>query len=95
MRRAVRKCLLQQRFFSVEPRTSTKLQQESKHRTQSNSIKEAERVVGYSTSFLNLRWLLNDEIANTAMYMKKLTGTEHPLLKVAKYVIILNFITFY
>lgn len=48
------------------------------------AVKEAERTVGYPTSFLSLRWILNDEIANVASHIKKLIGTNHPLLKIAK-----------
>lgn len=47
-------------------------------------VKEAERVVGYPTSFLSLRWILNDEIANVASHIRKLIGTNHPILKTAK-----------
>lgn len=46
----------------------------------------AEKIVGYPTSFMSLRWLLSDEIANVAGHLKKLVGTNHPLLKTAKYV---------
>lgn len=35
-------------------------------------VSDAERLVGYPTSFLNLRWLFNDEIANTAIHLRKL-----------------------
>lgn len=35
-------------------------------------LSEAESIVGYPTSFLNLRWLFNDEIANTAVHLRKL-----------------------
>lgn len=38
-------------------------------------ISEAEQIVGYPTSFLNLRWLFNDEIANTAVHLRKLVRT--------------------
>ncbi|XP_032521360.2 all trans-polyprenyl-diphosphate synthase PDSS2-like [Danaus plexippus] len=51
-------------------------------------ISEAEQIVGYPTSFLNLRWLFNDEIANTAIQLRKLVGTNHPLLKSAKNLLI-------
>lgn len=47
-------------------------------------VSEAEKIVGYPTSFLSLRWLLSDEIANVALHLRKLVGTNHPLLKVAK-----------
>lgn len=48
------------------------------------AVNEAEKVVGYPTSFLNLRWLLSDEIANIALHLRKLIGSSHPLLKTAK-----------
>ncbi|RVE44125.1 hypothetical protein evm_011236 [Chilo suppressalis] len=51
-------------------------------------VSEAEQIVGYPTSFLNLRWLFNDEIANTAIQLRKLVGTNHPLLKSAKNLLI-------
>ncbi|CAH2094842.1 unnamed protein product [Euphydryas editha] len=51
-------------------------------------VTEAEQIVGYPTSFLNLRWLLSDEIANTAIHLRKLVGTNHPLLKSAKNLLI-------
>lgn len=47
-------------------------------------MSEAEKTVGYPTSFLNLRWLLSDEIANVAFHLTKLMGTNHPLLQTAK-----------
>ncbi|XP_026758557.2 all trans-polyprenyl-diphosphate synthase PDSS2-like [Galleria mellonella] len=51
-------------------------------------LTEAEQIVGYPTSFLNLRWLFNDEIANTAIHLRKLVGSNHPLLKSAKNLLI-------
>lgn len=53
------------------------------------AVSEAEKIVGYPTSFLSLRWLLSDEIANVALHLRKLVGSNHPLLKTAKYVILL------
>jgi len=50
----------------------------------SRAVSDAEKVVGYPTSFLNLRCLLSDEISNIAVYLKKLIGTGHPLLATAK-----------
>lgn len=44
-------------------------------------VEEAEKIVGYPTSFMNLRWLLSDELANVAAHLRKLVGSEHPLLK--------------
>lgn len=37
-------------------------------------ISEAEQIVGYPTSYLNLRWLFNDEIASTAIHLRKLVS---------------------
>lgn len=48
------------------------------------AVSEAEKIVGFSTSFLSLRYLLSDELSNVAMHMKKLVGTGHPLLKTAR-----------
>ncbi|KAJ8680881.1 hypothetical protein QAD02_016668 [Eretmocerus hayati] len=48
------------------------------------AIAEAEKIVGYPTSFLSLRWLLNDETANLAVHLRKLVGTNHPLLRTSK-----------
>lgn len=50
----------------------------------SSALNEAEKIVGYPTSFLNLRWLLSDEIANVGVHIRKLLGTNHPLLNAAK-----------
>ncbi|KAL0852586.1 hypothetical protein ABMA27_016936 [Loxostege sticticalis] len=41
----------------------------------SNVIQDAEKVVGYPTSFMNLRCLLSDEFANMALYLRKLVTT--------------------
>lgn len=43
-------------------------------------LQEAEAAVGYPTSFLNLRFLLSDEVANVGLHLRKLMGTKHPLL---------------
>lgn len=40
----------------------------------SNIVREAEKVVGYPTSFMNLRCLLSDEFANLALYLRKLVS---------------------
>lgn len=52
------------------------------------AVSEAEKIVGYSTSFLSLRCLLSDELSNVAMQMRKLVGTGHPLLKTARHLFI-------
>ena len=50
----------------------------------SKAVTEAEKIVGYPTSFMSLRCLLSDEFSNVAMHMRKLVGTKHPLLKTAR-----------
>ncbi|KAL4713043.1 hypothetical protein ACJJTC_001097 [Scirpophaga incertulas] len=50
-------------------------------------IKEAEKIVGYPTSFMNLRWLLSDEFANLAMHLRKVVDSNHPIIKTAKTVL--------
>ncbi|XP_071801439.1 all trans-polyprenyl-diphosphate synthase PDSS2-like isoform X2 [Asterias amurensis] len=47
------------------------------------AIAEAEKIVGYPTSFIGLRCLLSDELSNVAMHVRKLVGTKHPLVKTA------------
>lgn len=51
----------------------------------SSAVKQAEKVIGYPTSFMNLRWIINDEIANIASHIRKLIATKHPILKNARY----------
>ncbi|CAH2244830.1 all trans-polyprenyl-diphosphate synthase PDSS2-like [Pararge aegeria] len=53
----------------------------------SKVIREAEKIVGYPTSFMNLRWLLSDEFANLAMHLRKIVGSNHPIMKTAKTVL--------
>lgn len=48
------------------------------------AVSDAEKVVGYSTSYFSLRCLLSDEISNVALHLRKLVGTNHPLLETAK-----------
>lgn len=45
---------------------------------------KAEKVVGYPTSFLNLRYLVSDEVAHFAQLLRKLMKTKHPLIKMAR-----------
>lgn len=47
-------------------------------------VSDAEKIVGYPTSFMSLRCLLSDELSNVAMYVRKLVGTQHPLLNTAR-----------
>ena len=48
------------------------------------AVSDAEKIVGYPTSFMSLRCLLSDELSNVALHMRKLVGTKHPLLKTAR-----------
>ncbi|KAL9969278.1 hypothetical protein ACROYT_G021474 [Oculina patagonica] len=50
----------------------------------SRALSDAEKIVGYPTSFLNLRYLLSDEISNIAMYMKRFAMSKHPMLRTAR-----------
>ncbi|XP_075780077.1 all trans-polyprenyl-diphosphate synthase PDSS2 isoform X2 [Pelodiscus sinensis] len=50
----------------------------------SKVVSEAEKIVGYPTSFMSLRCLLSDELSNIAMQVRKLIGTKHPLLNTAR-----------
>ncbi|KAL1491666.1 hypothetical protein ABEB36_012228 [Hypothenemus hampei] len=52
------------------------------------AINDAEKIIGYPTSFLSLRWLLNDEVANIASHIRRLIGTNHPLLATARNLIL-------
>ncbi|XP_067099613.1 decaprenyl-diphosphate synthase subunit 2 [Osmerus mordax] len=47
-------------------------------------VSDAEKIVGYPTSFMSLRCLLSDELSNVAMHVRKLVGTKHPLLNTAR-----------
>ncbi|CAK6962071.1 decaprenyl-diphosphate synthase subunit 2 [Scomber scombrus] len=49
----------------------------------SKVVSDAEKIVGYPTSFMSLRCLLSDELSNVAMHVRKLVGTQHPLLNTA------------
>jgi len=51
------------------------------------AVSEAEKVVGYPSSFLSLRWLLSDEIANVALHLRRMVSSNHPLLKTIKWVV--------
>lgn len=51
------------------------------------NVRKAEKIVGYPTSFMNLRWLLEDEVSTIASYISKLIGSKHPMVDVARNVI--------
>lgn len=53
------------------------------------AVSDAEKIVGYPTSYMSLRCLISDEFSNVAMHLRKLVGTRHPLLKTARYTLCL------
>eukprot|EP00118_Oscarella_pearsei_P003417 m.14219 g.14219 ORF g.14219 m.14219 type:complete len:362 (+) comp25620_c0_seq1:3-1088(+) len=46
-----------------------------------HALSEAEKTVGYSSSYLGLRYLLSDEMSNVMRNFRRLADTRHPLLK--------------
>jgi len=48
------------------------------------AVTEAEKLVGFPTSYLSMSALFNDEFSNIALHMRKLIGSDHPVLKTAK-----------
>lgn len=65
-------------------RRSTRIWSFSRQDDLTKALSDAEKIVGYPTSFLNLRYLLSDEISNIAMYMKRFAVSKHPLLRTAR-----------
>ena len=47
-------------------------------------MSEAEKLVGYPTSLMSVRALLEDDFANVAVHMRKLIGSDHPVLHTVK-----------
>lgn len=47
-------------------------------------LTNAEKIVGYPTSFLNLRYLVSDEVANFANLLRQLMKTKHPLINMVR-----------
>lgn len=74
----------QNRFLLSEHKPATAITATNKKLDWNRAMSEAEKIVGYPTSFLSLRWLLSDEIANIALHLRKLVGSNHPILKTAK-----------
>ena len=48
------------------------------------ALTEAEKCVGHQTSFVSLRYLMNDEVTNWGEHMQKLEGSEHPMYNAAR-----------
>ena len=77
-------CVRQTKYTVRTIRTFQSFWGTSKVTEWSKAVSEAEKIVGYPTSFMSLRCLLSDELSNVAMQMRKLVGTKHPLLKTAR-----------
>lgn len=78
-------CIFTQNRFHFSELTQAETKPSVNQKTDWNkTMSEAEKIVGYPTSFLNLRWLLSDELTNVAVHLRKLIGSNHPLLKTAK-----------
>jgi hypothetical protein len=63
------------------------IQKLSMNREWTSILNKAEKIVGYPTSFLNLRYLVSDEVAHFASLLRKLMLTKHPLIKMARQLI--------
>jgi len=48
------------------------------------AVSSAEKLVGYPTSYMSLRALMNDDVTTMAVHFRKLIGSDHPVLKTAK-----------
>ena len=73
------------RYISSTSESRDKLATKMEAKNEWNrALSEAEKIVGYQTSFLSLRYLLSDEITNLALHMRKLIGSSHPLVGTAK-----------
>jgi decaprenyl-diphosphate synthase subunit 2 len=49
-------------------------------------LSEGEKIIGYPSSLrslMNLKYLFNEEVSTLIGYLRKLVGTQHPLLKLA------------
>ncbi|XP_041969769.1 all trans-polyprenyl-diphosphate synthase PDSS2-like [Aricia agestis] len=86
--RHLRRTILSSQSIRLETTVTSLTQEEFVFKppvTQWNKlIREAEKIVGYPTSFMNLRWLLSDEFANLAIHLRKIVGSNHPIVKTAR-----------
>ena len=48
------------------------------------AVSEAEKLVGYPTSLNSVRALMDNDFANMAVHVRKLIGSDHPVLRTAK-----------
>lgn len=45
---------------------------------------DAEKCIGYQTSFVSLRYLMNDEVTNWGEHVQRLEGSNHPMYDAAR-----------
>lgn len=69
---------VQEREVHSLPASFTKRNQWNK------AVSEAEKLVGYPTSLLSVRALLDNDFAHIAVHLRKLIGSNHPVLRTAK-----------
>lgn len=76
---------LSSQISTISP-ASPKWSASTKTHDWNRAVTEAEKIVGYPTTFFSLKCLLSEEFTNVAMHLRKLVGTNHPILKTAKWV---------
>lgn len=58
-----------------------------KYNVKSNkALTDAEKLIGFRSSLISLRYLLTEDVGNVVEHVRKLasTGTKHPLVKTVK-----------
>lgn len=76
---------MQRHHISTNVQVQEKIMVKTETKNEWNrALSEAEKIVGYQTSYLSLRYLLSDEITNLALHMRKLVGSSHPLVSTGK-----------
>ena len=48
------------------------------------AVSEAEKLVGFPTSLLSMRSLMTSDVTSVASHVRKLMGSDHPILKTLK-----------
>lgn len=71
-------CSLSVRGVHSLPASVTKRSQWNK------AVAEAESLVGYPTSLMSLQALVNNDLTNLTVHVRKLVGSDHPVLRTAK-----------
>lgn len=61
-----------------------KLKPDVKTSTFERALQDAESIVGYQSSALTLRHLINDDMTNLTPYVKSFLKSGHPLIKTCK-----------